>query len=209
MLLRFLGVLSTSRRQIAREAARLLYSRVINDYKEAKETAASSLGSKDMPSNYEVAIELDKIAEEIEGSERSERLIKMRKIALEITQVLKNYKPRLIGSVWRGVAYKGSDIDIIIFHEDEIEILRSLENYEVIEVDNSPFIVNGIPHKSVHIWLDVQKLKVEIVIRPLEEEADERCETFGDLKRGLNHRALEKLMKTDPLRRFLPRRRTR
>jgi predicted nucleotidyltransferase len=198
-----------SRRQIAREAARLLYSRRVKEYKEAKDIVAASIGSKNIPSNFEVAIELDRIAEEIEGPDRSERLIKMREIALEITQVLKKYKPRLIGSVWRGVAYKGSDIDIIIFHDDLKEILRSLANYSLIQVDNSPFLINGIPHKSIHIWLDVENFKVEIVVRPLEEETEERCETFGDIKRGLSFRALEKIMKTDPLRRFVPRRRKR
>jgi hypothetical protein len=37
----------------------------------------------------------------------------------------------------------------------------------------------------------------------------ERCEIYGDLKRGLKTAELEKLMRSDPLRKFVPKRRQR
>ena len=37
-----------------------------------------------MPSNYEVAIELDRIADEEEGGERQRRLVEMRRTALRV-----------------------------------------------------------------------------------------------------------------------------
>ena len=50
----------------------------------------------------------------------------------------------------------------------------------------------------------------EVVVRPVEEETDvERCEIYGDLKQGIKLPELEKLMRTDPLRKFVPRRRYR
>ena len=65
----------SSRQDVAREAARILYNRSVKEYKDAKEMAASSLGSKALPSNYEVAIELDRLTDELEGSDRQTMLI--------------------------------------------------------------------------------------------------------------------------------------
>jgi hypothetical protein len=47
-----------------------------------------------------------------------------------------------------------------------------------------------------------------VVIRPPEERGEmERCEIYGDMKKGLRLAELEKLMKTDSLRKFVPGRR--
>ena len=69
------------RKRIAREAASLLYFGVEKEYKQAKLEAAKIVKSKFLPANLEVALELDKIAEENEGPARKERLIQMRKEA--------------------------------------------------------------------------------------------------------------------------------
>ena len=103
------------RRRVAKEAARLLYTGAAEEYKQAKEEAARSLGVKAMPSNYEVAVELDLQAEEAEGEERQHLLLGMRRDALKVMRTLGEFDPRLIGSVWRGTARKGSDIDISVF----------------------------------------------------------------------------------------------
>ena len=42
----------STRQNVAREAARLLYNRSVKEYKDAKEIAAASLGSRALPSNY-------------------------------------------------------------------------------------------------------------------------------------------------------------
>ncbi len=58
--------------------------------------------------------------------------------------------------------------------------------------------------------LTVNGYDVEVVVRhPRDVEAYklERCETYGDPRRGLGVTELEKLMRADPLRRFVPRRR--
>lgn len=194
---------------IASEAARLLYSRKIKEYKEAKEIAAINLGLKSLPSNYEVAIELDSLAEKLEGSMRSERLLEMRKTALKVMQTLKRYKPRLIGSVWRGTVRKGSDIDIVIYYDDTMEVLREIKDFVLLKTDFIAYPVNGSSRYSTHIWLDVEDFEVEIVVRLPDEKVEERCEIFGDLKSGINVETLQKLMRTDPLRKFIPRRHKR
>ena len=53
---------------------------------------------------------------------------------------------------------------------------------------------------------------MEIVARPpedLEVYENERCETYGDVKKGIKLNELERLMNRDPLRRFIPKRRYR
>jgi predicted nucleotidyltransferase len=101
------------RTSVAAEAARLLYTGAAEEYIQAKEMAAEGLGSKAVPSNYEVAVELDRLADEAEGGDRQRRLVEMRRTALRVMRSLSGFSPRLIGSVWRGVARRGSDIDLI------------------------------------------------------------------------------------------------
>ena len=65
---------SSLRKKVAREAASLLYSGVEKEYKQAKLKAARTFGGHFLPTNFEVAMELDKIAEENEGPTRQEHL---------------------------------------------------------------------------------------------------------------------------------------
>ena len=121
--------------KVAREAATLLYFGAEKEYKQAKVRAAETLGSHFLPSNLEIALELEKIAEENEGSKRKERLIEMRKEALKLMKILDAYCPVLIGSVWRGTIKQGSDIDIAVYADDPEVIVKVLkaENIRVLK----------------------------------------------------------------------------
>jgi predicted nucleotidyltransferase len=199
-----------SREEVAHEAARLLYNQVYKEYKDAKESAAASLNTKTLPSNFEVAHELDRISEELEGPDRLKRLLEMRKIAIQIMKILKKHEPRLIGSVWRGTSRIGSDIDIIIYYKDHFKLLSQLETYQIVKTENTEFTIDGIPSESTHIILNVEDYQVEIVVRSPEDfelYKNERCETYGDIKKGIKLNELERLMNNDPLRRFVPKRR--
>ena len=113
--------------RVAREAATLLYFGAEKEYKQAKEKAAKTLGANFLPSNLEVALELDKIAEENEGAKRKERLIQMRSEALKIMKLLDAHCPVLIGSVWRGTIRQGSDTDIAVYTDEPEEIVKILK----------------------------------------------------------------------------------
>jgi predicted nucleotidyltransferase len=115
------------RNKIAREAASLLYSGNEKEFKQAKLKATETFKCKFLPTNLEVAIEFDRVAEENEGSARRERLIQMRKEALKMMNVLEAYNPILIGSVWHGTIHHGSDIDLTIYHDETDDILKKLE----------------------------------------------------------------------------------
>ena len=201
-----------ARRRVAREAAWLLYTGAAEDYREAKLEAARSLGVETLPSNYEVALELDALAEEMEGEERHRRLLDMRREALEIMRLLSAFNPRLIGSVWRGTARRGSDIDIVVYAEDpgEVETLLMEGGYAIRDVEEVSVHKGGEIKTSCHIYIPLNDYEAEIVVRhPDEMGRFERCEIYGDLKRGLTLSELERIMRVDPLRRFVPERRLR
>ncbi|RLI10058.1 hypothetical protein DRO33_05975 [Candidatus Bathyarchaeota archaeon] len=196
------------RRKVAREAAWLLYTGQAHEYKMAKEMAAEALGARVLPSNLEVALELDRLADELEGPERAERLILMRKEALEVMKALRPFWPKLIGSVWRGMAHRGSDIDIEVFCDEPGEVEKALRKAgyrvirsEVVEKQEGDRLI-----AYYHIYLAMPSgHEVEVVVRPAEERYKERkCEIFGDALRGLNIEELEEVLREEPLRKFLP-----
>ena len=194
--------------RVAREAATLLYFGAEKEYKQAKEKAAKTLGAHFLPSNLEVALELDRIAEENEGPKRRERLIQMRNEALKIMKLLNAHCPVLIGSVWRGTIRQESDIDIAIYTDEPEEIVRILRDEEIKISKTAWTTVNklGVTLTSFHIYAETSaKHGIEIVARTSEEAGKKRkCEVFGDEMKGLKIVELEKVLKTNPTQRFLP-----
>ena len=64
------------KKKVAIEAAILLYYGIEKEYKQAKIKAAKTFGARRLPSNLEIALELDKISQEREGEKRKNHLIK-------------------------------------------------------------------------------------------------------------------------------------
>lgn len=196
------------KQRVAREAASLLYFGAEKEYKQAKTKAAQTFGTHFLPSNLEVAIELDKIAEENEGTKRKERLIQMRKEALSIMGLLSAFFPVLIGSVWRGTIKQGSDIDIAVYTDEPEEITKILKVGGVRVVNAVWATVNkrGATLESFHIYAETSsKHGLEIVARSREEKGKRRkCETFGDELKGLNIKELEKVLNGDAAQQFIP-----
>ena len=201
------------RQRVAQEAARLIYRGAADEYKQAKERAARNLGTNIIPSNFEVAIELDLLVEMEEGQDRENLLKRMRDVALMMMHVLRGYSPILTGSVWRGTPRRGSDVDINIYangHEAITYLLVS-KGYKIEHSENVVASVRGRTIRSRHITIKIDdEIAVELIVRPTaEKEIVERCDIYGDPKRGLSLEELEKLMKSNPLRKFVPGRRYR
>jgi predicted nucleotidyltransferase len=203
-----LNVNSDLRCKIAREAATLVYFGAEKEYKQAKLKAAKTLGVHFLPSNFEVALELDKIAEENEGPARKDRLIQMRKEALKVMMALKKYGPILIGSVWRGTIRQGSDIDIALYHDvpDEIPNVIKKRGIKISKIEWTTETKRGKPEASFHIYVETSsKQMVELVVRSSEEARQRRkCEIFGDELKGLNVQELERLLRENPTQKFIP-----
>ena len=198
----------TLRRMVAREAAFLIYTSQEKEYKQAKIRAAETLGVRILPSNREIAEELDAIATELEGRERLKRLVRMRREALEIMQCLKAFKPRLIGSVWRGTIHKNSDIDIIVYSASPEAVLQRLrrKHFTISEVKEVQVHKGGNKRSLLHIFVSLPSGdKAEIVVRGIEEENTiERCEIYGDIIKGLNINQLKNILQRDPYMKFVP-----
>lgn len=200
--------LPSLKKRVAREAALLLYTAQENEYKQAKKRAAETLGTRMLPSNLEVAKELDIIADEMEGDSRQERLIQMRKEALEIMQILEDFNPRLIGSVWRGTTKRSSDIDIVAFASKPDAVLAQLReaSFSINKTEWLSVTKDGRKKTSFHIYLALPSGdEAEVVVRTAEKLFRyEKCEIYGDMVTGLNGRQLAKVMKENPFARFVP-----
>jgi predicted nucleotidyltransferase len=196
------------KRRVAREAATLLYFGAEKEYKQAKDKAAQTLGTHFLPSNLDVALELDKIAEENEGVKRRARLIEMRQEALDVMRLLSAFCPVLIGSVWRGTIKIGSDIDIAVYTDDSEKIIDALkaDGVKITKTVWNTVNKKGATLESFHIYAQTQaKHGLEIVVRASEEAGKKRrCETFGDELKGLNIKELEKVLQSNPTQRFIP-----
>lgn len=200
--------LTSLKQRVAREAAVLLYTSQEKEYKQAKQRAAKNLGVRVLPSNSEVAQELDKVADEMEGSARQEQLLQMRREALKIMKALRDFHPLLIGSVWRGTAHRDSDIDIVTFSSQPTTVLQKLEHegFKATKTEWQSAPKLDKRGKSFHIYLKLPSgNEAEVVVRSLERmNQKQRCEIYGDTVTGLNHRQLETLLEENPLQKFTP-----
>jgi hypothetical protein len=199
---------SSIRYKVAKEAASLLYTRQEKEYKQAKLRAAKTLGARSLPSNKDIALELDKLADETEGPERAERLVQMRKDALWIMVILGDFHPKLTGSVWRGTVNRNSDIDIEAFTSNQHKILERITE-SGLAVSKAQWISISKEHElervfQVHVILP-SKSEVELIVRsPDRRDKSDMCETYGDHVKGLDIHQLRRILLTDPLRKFVP-----
>ncbi len=196
------------RKRIAHEAAELLYTGQEKEYKQSKLHAAEILGFNILPSNAEIAVELDRIAEEREGETRSQRLVQMRAEALKLMQLLDEFKPLLVGSVWRGTIHRNSDIDIRASAQDPKAVISRLTRagYKNLETRTESVVKKGTRQKSVHVQFELPSAdKVEIVLRdPKEARTSVLCEIYGDIVTGLTTQRLDNLLKSNPKEKFVP-----
>jgi len=113
---------SKLRRQIAWDAARLMYERTETEYYRAKMKAARRVAigwvkPADLPSNAEIRDQIELLARMHQRDQRDVGLREMRLDALQMMRTLRRYRPRLVGSVLTGHVRQGSDIDLHIFAE--------------------------------------------------------------------------------------------
>jgi len=160
-----------------------------------------------LPSNLEVALELDKIAQEREGETRTRRLIQLRQEALRIMETLERFHPKLVGSVWRGTARYNSDVDITVYADNLNEVSKLLrENgFNVKRTERRTLTKNGEKQGSLHVYVALPiGNKAEVVIVPPQERNEvRRCEIYGDKVTGLTINQLRNILKENPTKKFL------
>ena len=121
------------RRQIAWDAARLMYLRQESEYYRAKQKAAQRIcrgwvKPADLPSNAEIRDQIQCFARLHEGDRRTDALREMRIEALRMMRSLRVFRPRLIGSTLTGHVRHGSDIDLHVFSDSVAAVTGALDH---------------------------------------------------------------------------------
>jgi hypothetical protein len=114
------------RASIASAAARLMAEDGITDYHQAKRKAARQLGISEehasYPDNAEVEAELRADRSIYQDEDHLEILLAMRHTALELLDLLADFRPYLTGSVLDGTAGEHSTIDLLLFADSAKEV---------------------------------------------------------------------------------------
>ena len=159
------------RRQLAWEAARLMYTREESEYFRAKLKAARRICSgdvkpRDLPSNREIRDQVQAFARLHEGQRRTENLRDMRLEALRLMRVLRTFRPRLIGSVMTGHIRQGSDIDIHLF-SDSIEAVAAVLDEEGVsyEIERKLVRKHGEERLFTHVHVN-DRFPFELTVYP-------------------------------------------
>ncbi len=162
---------SRLRRQIAFEAAQLMYLRDECEYYRAKMKAARRICKgwvkpADLPSNAEIRDQVQMFARTHEGSTRDANLKQMRHEALRVMRILAHFKPRLIGSVMTGHVRRGSDIDLHVFSDSTESVAAALELAGMtFDVERKHIRKHGEVQLFIHIHV-VDRFPIELTIYP-------------------------------------------
>jgi len=109
-----------TRRIIAAEAARIMSTQSLSNYRTAKQKAAERLGIKlrtCLPSNAEVESALRAYQEIYGGQQHIDHLKKKRRIALGVMRSLEPFYPRLVGPVLEGTADEHTRVTLHVFND--------------------------------------------------------------------------------------------
>jgi hypothetical protein len=160
---------SKLRRQIAWEAARLMYVRQESEYFRAKMKAARRIcrgwvKPADLPSNAEIRDQILMQARLHEGDRRVDNLREMRIEGLRVMRILRAFRPRLIGSTLTGHVRAGSDIDIHVF-SDSVEAVCGALDAEgmVYDLERKQVRKAGEEHVYKHIHVQ-ERFPIELTI---------------------------------------------
>ncbi len=122
------------REQLAHQAAKLMAEDGITDHALAKRKAARQLGAADtkhMPSNQEVDSALHSYRVLYQQESHPGILHQLRKDALRSMRLLAQFHPYLTGSVLDGTAGEQSDINLMVFSDDEKAVLLFLLKHDI------------------------------------------------------------------------------
>ncbi|MDD2884792.1 MAG: hypothetical protein PHT48_07075 [Dechloromonas sp.] len=128
------------RATIAAAAARLIAEDGITDFHHAKKKAARQLGlplHTPLPDNAEVEAELRAYRSLYDEEGHVELLDALRRSALDLLDLLADFRPYLTGSVLDGTAGEHSFIDLLLFADSakEVEIFLLNRGIDVTHVD--------------------------------------------------------------------------
>ena len=163
---------STLRREIAGLAARMMAEDGIDDYGYAKRKAAKNLGAGDgvaLPTNDEIETELRTYLALYQEEEQPERLHELRAAALEVMELLADFRPYLTGAVLDGTAgrYAGIEIDLYADSAKDVEIMLLSNNIEFRSDDK---VQNRPDSPETRLRLDMAGIPTLLSVYPFAAE---------------------------------------
>ncbi|MBI79126.1 MAG: hypothetical protein CMQ51_01720 [Gammaproteobacteria bacterium] len=123
------------RKILAKEAARIILENGIQDYGLAKRKAAQRHGVDSMsilPRNIEIENSILEWHNNVDKNNTIGHLVEMRCLALKIMGIVKDFSPRLVGSVYSGSASFNSPVEIHVFTDviEDLIIILEKENLQ-------------------------------------------------------------------------------
>ncbi len=165
------------RRSIAALAARLMAEDGISDYRFAKRKAARQLGAPEteaLPNNAEIEAELRAYLAIYQADEQRERLLEMRRTAVEVMRLLDPFRPYLTGAVLDGTAGRFAEIDLEAFPDNSKEVEIFLLNQGIRFDQNEPRRGGAEPPECV-LTFDCNEFPVRLsLFEPDAERAQKR-----------------------------------
>lgn len=174
-----MGKPNTQRRDLMREqlahlAAKLMAEDGIVDHAFAKRKAARQLGAADtqhLPSNQEVDEALHSYRLLYQQDSHPGVLHHLREEALTTMRMLEPFHPYLTGSVLSGTAGEQSDINLMLFSDDEKAVLLFLLKHNIEFVDGEWIVRIGGREESVPSYTLTSETGTQIHIIVLPENA--------------------------------------
>jgi hypothetical protein len=138
------------REQLAQQAAKLMAEDGITDHAFAKRKAAKQLGASDtqhLPSNQEVDEALLSYRKLYQQDSHPGILYQLREEALAAMRMFAPFHPYLTGSVLSGTAGEQSDINLMLFSDDEKAVLLFLLKHNL-EFEDGDWTVRISGHEE-------------------------------------------------------------
>jgi len=185
------------REQLAHQAAKLMAEGGITDHAHAKRKAAKQLGASDtqhLPSNEEINIALQSFRSLYQSNSHPGVLRELREEALSRMRMLAEFHPYLTGSVLDGTAGEHSDINLMLFNDDEKAVLLFLLKNNIIFEDGEWKVHLGGHDETVPSYTLIGKSGVQTHLVLLPESA-----RFSGSRKATTHadiNAVEALLAT-------------
>ena len=160
---------SQIRRIIAAEAARIMSTQSLFNYRVAKQKAVERLGINlrtTMPSNAEVESALRAYQGVYGGQRHIRRLQKMRGVALRVMRSLESFCPRLVGPVLEGTADENARVSIHVFNDPpDAVVIHLLDKGLVFRNEQRKIRWHNGNYKQVQLLVtDLEDIEVELVL---------------------------------------------
>ena len=123
--------LSQARRELAAEAARIMATQGLQNFRIAKQKAAENLGlrsSTALPGNAEIEMALRAYQEFYGGEAHTNRIQQKRSAALHVMRMLESFSPRLVGPVLKGTADQHAPVALHLFSDPTDAVVMYLMN---------------------------------------------------------------------------------